>query len=248
MPITAQCPGCNQTLSVNDEFAGMQGKCPTCGAMVTFPSAAVQAAAPPSAPAPPPADFQQPPPAAYSQPPAWDPGAAGYAPPIPRDNTELFTLIGIGAGTFFMLLLFISTFLRWMSVAEGPGVSGTFFGDGRLILLFSLLLTAGVGLNFLNRRFLPLSMVVAGAFATFAFVVLLAHIGGNAGAGIYVALVAALGVMGACIWTAVRFPLLLDLPGATTQPAFTRTYGALLGAETLALVLGLIYWILWAVS
>ena len=63
----------------------------------------------------------------------------GYALPVPRDNTELFTLIGIGVGTFFLLLLFISTFLRWVSGGDlGRGLSGTFFGDGRLILLFSL--------------------------------------------------------------------------------------------------------------
>src|SRR5262245_38102401 len=235
MPITAQCPGCNQTLSVNDEFAGMQGKCPTCGAMVTFPNPGAQAAAPPPAPLPPQADFAQPPPAASSQPPAWDPGAAGYALPTPRDNTELFTIIGISAATFFLLLLFISTFLRWVRGVESfPGLSGTFFGDGRLILLFSLLLTVGMGLNFLSRRFLPLIMVVAGAFATFVLVLMLAHIGSGAGAGVYVALIAALGIMGACIWTAVRLPLHLDVPGAATQPAFTRTYGALLGAETLA--------------
>jgi hypothetical protein len=263
MPITAQCPGCNQTLSVNDEFAGMQGKCPTCGTMVTFPNPGVQPAAPPPAPLPPQADFQQPPPAAYSQPPAWEPGAPGYAPPVPRDNTELFTIIGISSGAFFFLLLLISTFLRWGYPVEivavfnvdrqvdfpaAVRVSGTYFGDGRLVLLFSLLLGAAVGLNFLTRKFLSLTMIVAGAFGTFTFMVMLAHLGKSPGAGIFVGLAAALGIMGACIWTAVRFPLALEMPGAATQPAFTRAYGALLGSQTVALVLGLIYWIILAVS
>jgi hypothetical protein len=160
----------------------------------------------------------------------------------------LFTLIGIGTGAFFYLLLFISTFLRWLSGGEGSiGFSGTYFGDGRLVLLFSLLLGAAVGLNFLTRKFLSLSMVVAGAFGTFTFMVMLAHLNKSPGAGIIVGLVAALGIMGACVWTAVRFPLQLDLPGPT-QPAFTRAYGALLGSQTVALVLGLIYWIIFAVS
>jgi hypothetical protein len=266
MPITAQCPGCSQTLSVNDEFAGMQGKCPSCGTMVTFPAPGVQATAPPPAPPPPQGDFHQPPAASYAPAPAWQPGAPGYAPPPPRDNTELFTIIGLSAGAFFFLLLLISLFLRWVSLNKSipsevrmqelipKGFSGTHFGDGRLILLFSLVLGAGVGLSFLMRKFLPVVMVAAGAFGTFTFLVMLAHFGKtfvedySAGVGIWVGLFAALGIMGACIWTAMRFPLLLEMPGAATQPAFTRTYGALLGSQTLALVLGLVYWIIFAVS
>jgi hypothetical protein len=267
MPITTQCPGCNQTLSVPDQYAGAQANCPSCGTAVTFPAAG---AAPPPAPAPaPPGDYQAAPAAAYPQPPAYPPGEAGYpaaAVGPPRDNTELFNLIGIGAGAFFFLLLFISTFLRWVSFraagfAEAPtvGVSGTHFGDGRLVLLFALLLGAAVGLNFLTRKLLPLTMLIASAFGTFTFMVMLAHLGkapgplaglitASAGAGIILGLFAALGVMGACIWTAVRHPLALDLPGAATQPAFMRAYGALLGSQTVALVLGLLYWIFFAVS
>ncbi len=233
MPITANCPGCNQLLSVGDEFAGAVGKCPTCGTAVTFAAAGTG----PPLPAP-----------AAAPPAAYPPDTAPYtaAPPgPPRDNTELFTLIGIGAATFFLLLMLISTFLRWYrGVGEGPGVSGTFFGDGRLVLLFCLLLLPAVAFNLLNRRFLSLGMVVAGAFGTFFFMVMLAHIGRMPGAGIWVGLIAAMGVMGACIWTAVRFPLQLEVPGAAPQPAFMRTYGALLGSQTAALVLGLIYLIL----
>jgi hypothetical protein len=272
MPITTQCPGCNQTLSVPDQYAGARANCPSCGTAVTFPAAG---AAPPPAPpvvAPaPPGDYQAAPAAAYPQPPAYPPGEAGYAaaaPALPRDNTELFNLIGIGAGAFFFLLLFISTFLRWVSirmevVAEAPptSFSGTHFGDGRLVLLFSLLLGVAVGLNFLTRKLLPLTMLIAGAFGTFTLMVMLSHLGKtpgtgplaglmttSAGAGIWVGLFAALGVMGACIWTAVRHPLALEIPGAATQPAFMRAYGALLGSQTVALVSGLLYWIFFAIS
>jgi hypothetical protein len=243
MPITANCPGCNQLLSVGDEYAGAVAKCPSCGTAVTFTA---PGAAPPPAPAAPPPPAAAPPPGAYQA------DLAGYqAPPPgpPRDNTELFTILGLATGTFFLFLLLISTFLRWIGrVDDWPGLSGTFFGDGRLVLLFSVLLLAAVGLNFLTRRFLALSMVVAGAFGTFVFMVMLAHIGRFAGAGIIVGLIAAMGVMGACIWTAVRLPLPLEVPGAGTQPAFMRTYGALLGSQTAALVLGLIYLILTVAS
>jgi hypothetical protein len=269
MPITTQCPGCNQTLSVPDQYAGARANCPSCGTAVTFPAAgAAPPPAPPVAAPAPPGVYQAAPAAAYPQPPAGQPFEAGYpaAAAPPRDNAELFNLIGIGAGAFFFLLLFISTFLRWVSfrvpgVAEAPavGVSGTHFGDGRLVLLFSLLLGVAVGLNFLTRKMLPLTLHIAAAFGTFTLMVMLAHLGkapgplaglitASAGAGIWVGLFAALGVMGVCIWTAVRHPLALEIPGAATQPAFMRAYGALLGSQTIALVLGLLYWIFFALS
>ncbi|MCI0458764.1 MAG: hypothetical protein L0Z62_17535 [Gemmataceae bacterium] len=155
----------------------------------------------------------------------------------------MLTIIGISAGTFFLVLLAISTFLRWV-----PGMSGTVFGDGRLILLLSLLLAGGVGLNFLKRTYLPLSMVLAGAFGTFTFLVMLSLLK-NAREGVWVGLFAALGVAGVCVWTAVRFPLALELPGQQAgQPSFLTSYGALLGSQTLALMLGVIYWIAAAIA
>ena len=255
MPITAQCPGCKQSLSVPDQYAGAQANCPTCGTAVVFPAAG----APPAPPA-----YAPPPPAAPPAQSAWEPAGQAYpAAPAgpPRDNTELLTTIGLGVGIGFLALLALSTFLHWFAasaVFNGPGggvrvlslgsSSGLRFGDGRLVLLLSLLLGAAVGWNFFSRKFLSLTMVLAGAFGTFAFMVMLAHIGRFAGAGIYVGLVAAMGVMGGCIWTAVRCPLTLAMPGAATQPAFTRVYGALLGSQTAALVFGVIYWILRAAS
>ncbi len=247
MPIQATCPGCGQVLAVGDEYAGAQAPCPQCKTVVTFAAGG----APPAAPTSPP------PPASYPPPPAPDAGQApAYAPPgypqqppaPPRDIQELLTMIGIGAGTFFLMLLVLSTFLRWIPGVEPvPGMSGTHFGDGRLILLMALVLANAVGLNFLTRKYLPLSMVIAGAFGTFAFMAMLAHLRAG-GAGIYVGFIAALGVMGACIWTAVRFPLALELPGQAGQTGFIRIFGALLGSQTAALVLGLIYWIAGAIG
>ncbi len=256
MPIETVCPGCAERLSVPDEYANRQGKCPRCGTMVTFLPGGPPAAAPPAvlaAPAPPPAAYE--PQATFSVPAygaAGQPAPSGYpAPPPgpPRDNTELFTILGVSGATFFLALLAISTFLRWISVGAPPPLnrSGVQFGDGRIILLLSLVLAAAAGLNFLSRKFLPLSMVCAGAFASFTFVVLLAHLGTFAGAGVFLGLFAAIGAMGTTIWTAVRLPLLLELPGAAAQPSFVRTFGALLGTQTAAVVLALFYWILHAI-
>jgi len=64
-----------------------------------------------------------------------------------------------------------------------------------LTLLFALLLGVAVGLNFLTRKFLSLTMILGGAFGTFTFMVMLAHLGKSPGAGIIVGLVAALGIL-----------------------------------------------------
>jgi hypothetical protein len=195
---------------------------------VTFQAAgsAPLAAAPPGAYPP-----------AYSQPAQGAPG--GYAPPAPpeapRDNTELFTLIGLGGAGFSLLLLLLGTFLTWRLV------SGIHFGDGRIVLCLSLLLGAMLGLSFVRREWLPLSVVVAAAFGSFLLLVMLAGLRFG-GAGYILGLIGAMGLAGTCVWTAVRFPLLVDAPVPAAQSAFIRTFGALLGTQTLALVLGVFYW------
>jgi hypothetical protein len=60
-------------------------------------------------------------------------------------------------------------------------------------------------------------------------------------------LLAALGAAAACIWTAVRQPFLLDSPLIPGGQSFFRTYGALLAAEAVALILGVFYCLLAAI-
>jgi hypothetical protein len=170
------------------------------------------------------------------------------------------TLIGLGAGTFFYLLLLISPLLGWGMAGgtvrvSGLGVdfsvsnitvSGTHFGDGRMLFCVSLLLMAVVALNFLDRRFLPQAMVLAGAFATFAFLMMIGRTW-SGGAGVYVGMVAALGAAAACIWTAVRQPFVLETTLIPGGPSFIRTYGALLAGEAVAVVFGVLYWLLRAI-
>jgi hypothetical protein len=227
-------------LSVGDEFAGAQGKCPTCGTLVTFQG-------PPAAAAPPPGG---PPPGSYQASPYTPPGEAGmpgYAPAPPgppRDNTELFTMLGLGGAAFSVLLLLIGTLLAWVPVIH---LSGIHLGDGRMVFCLSLLLGALLGLSFLTRPLLPLAVVVAGAFGTFFFLIMLSGVSSGL-AGYIVGLIGAMGVMGTCIWTAVRFPLTLNTPLVAAQPAFVRTFGALLGSQTLALVCGIVYWMVSGVA
>jgi hypothetical protein len=70
---------------------------------------------------------------------------------------------------------------------------------------------------------------------------------GVGGAGVYIGMIGALGAASACIWTAVRHPLLLESPLILGGPSFFRTYGALLAAEAVAVVLGVLYWLLRAI-
>src|SRR5260370_5862963 len=164
----------------------------------------------------------------------------------------MLTYIGLGVATFCYLLMLISPLLGWGTVRVGVTlspdldplfervISGTRFGDGRMLFCLSLLTTAVVALNFLDRRFLPQTMVLAGAFATFAFLMMLGRVGAG-GAGVFLGLVGALGAAAASIWTAVRHPFLLETPLIPGGPSFFRTYGALLAAEAVAAGFGVFY-------
>lgn len=266
MAITARCPGCGQTLSVDDQYAGMQGKCPTCNTIVNFP------AAPNVAPAAAPPPMPSAAPAAPPSFPASEPFYAGAQAPLPSSaglaalDPLMLTYIGLGVATFFYVLLLISAFLPWRDVSSanitvsGLSVfkeiirqgqlevysgtrSGTAFGDVRMLFCLTLAMLILVAVNFLNRRFLPQTMVLSGAFATFVVLMMLAWIGG-ARAGVILGLIAALGAAAGCIWTAVRQPFLLESPLIPGGQSFFRTYGALLAAEAAALVIGVLYCLL----
>jgi hypothetical protein len=251
MAITATCPGCGQTLSVDDQYTGMQGKCPTCNTVLTFPS--TPAAAPPPIPASAPAA------PAPASPAAYEPFGAAPSPPAPGlalDENAL-TLIGLGAAAFFYLLLLISPLLGWAATHQGVtgsvlGVqvvfervvsTGTRFGDGRLLFCLTLVILILIGLNFLNRSYLAPTMVLGGAFATFALLMMMGRVGAG-GAGVWLGLVASVGAAAACLWLAVRQPFQLQSSLLARQPSFFRTYGALMGAEAVALVLGVFYCLL----
>jgi phage FluMu protein Com len=261
MAITARCPGCGQTLSVDDQYAGMQAKCPTCNSLVTFPAAAsaVPVAAPQPLPATPPA---VPPPSMPTTEPFYAGAQAPAAGPsgLASLDPAMLTYIGLGGATFFYVILLISAFLPWRGISSAnvsvpgltlnidvPAFGGTFFGDGRMLFCLTLAILIFVAVNFLNRRYLPQTMVLGGAFATFVVLMMLGWMGG-ARAGVILGLIAAVFAAASCIWTAVRQPFLLETSVIPGGPSFFRTYGALLIAEAAALILGFLYCILRAIS
>ena len=257
MAITARCPGCGKTLSIDDQYAGMQLPCPSCKTPVVFgvPNVATAAAPPPMPTTPPPLV----PPL-----PAAEPGFAATQP-LPSGpsglaalDPETLTYIGLGSATFFYVLLLVSPFLPWRALGGAhlsfgdinmninlpvQNIKGTFFGDGRMLFCLTLAMLIIVAVNFLNRRYFPQAMVLGGAFATFVVLMMLAWVSSGQ-AGVIVGLIAALGAAGACIWTAVRQPFLLESPLIPGGQSFFRTYGGLLAAEAAALVLGVFYCLL----
>src|SRR5262245_17659344 len=188
MPIVARCPNptCGQTLQVPDQYAGMQGKCPTCGTMVTFQPTPAPAAAPAAA-APAPAYTPPAAPEAYT---AQAPAAPGAYPPPPvvgqvpvpppagpsMSPQELVQLICVPAGLFFLVLLLIACLVPWVfthapwdSSLNMRNLNGIGFGEAGIFFILCLLTAAVVGLTYLFRQALPLAATVAAGFGTFAF-------------------------------------------------------------------------------
>jgi hypothetical protein len=279
MPIVARCPNptCGQTLQVPDQYAGMQGKCPNCGTMVTFQPAPAAAAAPAAGPpaytppaAPPPAA-----PPAYTPPAGPDaytaqaPGAAGtYPPPAvgqvpappagpPMSPQELVQLICVPAGLFFLVLMLIACLVPWAyggamsgSTVVVRNLNGIALGEAGIFFVLCLLVTAMVGLTYLFRQALPLAATIAAGFGTFAFFFFLAEVvrfGSHAKAGIWIGLVAALFTEGAFGTLAVFRPLESAALQSLSMPLLRR-HGGLALAVACGIVLGLFYLVLTALS
>jgi phage FluMu protein Com len=117
MAITARCPGCGQTLSVEDQHAGMQGKCPTCNTIITFPATpnVEPAAVPPAIPLTSPAASV---PLASPGEPYYGGGQPRLAGPGGLASLDPLTLtyLGLGIAIFCYLLLLISPLLSWVSI------------------------------------------------------------------------------------------------------------------------------------
>src|SRR5438105_1144534 len=125
MPITVRCPNpaCGQTLSVQDEYAGMQGKCPLCGTLVTFPAAAPALPVIPIAPTPPSERspvMAGPPPLDGAPPPAPATAPGPRNLPAFLSGFDQLALITLPTGLFFLFLLALSTVLPWLGFEMGP--------------------------------------------------------------------------------------------------------------------------------
>ncbi len=197
MPINAICPNpaCGKALMVDEKYAGMQGKCPFCGTVFTFPSLAPTPIVPEpvvpmaaSAPVPPPplsaggGGFPPPPPT--SAPPPLQPlegappSGGGIAGMLAGTILDQMTFILLCAGLFFLLLLFIAILLPWISFPRGS-FSGLNVAIGVILFILTLLAMGAVGAALILAIVQPtaplvprfMSYAIAGAawLGTFAF-------------------------------------------------------------------------------
>jgi hypothetical protein len=265
MPITARCPNpsCGQTLQVPDQFAGSTGKCPTCGTAVTF-QAGSPGAPPPMPPAAPP-----PPAGAYAPAPPQAPAVGGFAPPPsnapigmyptealpagpPMDPAKLVEMICVPAGLFFLALVLLACFLPWVDSGL-VSLNGFALGDAGIFFVLSLMVAALTGLTYLLRQLLPPVAVLGAGFGSFAFfftiaeVIKLGKYGAGAKAGVWLALVAAIGIAGAFITLALFRPLETPMTQSLTSPVLKR-HGGLFLAIASGVGLGFVYLVLTALS
>jgi phage FluMu protein Com len=227
MPITARCAGCGQILSVQDQFAGMQGKCPTCGTIVTFTADAPTIL--PGAPRPVLAS---------------SPEVLGPPRPFSLAGLDQLASITMPSGLFCLLLAALSTLLPWSH--QGPiSFSGVGRGDATLLLFLCLLVGGIIGTTFFFKDNLRPSAILGAAFGTFAFLVMLSevtHQGGSAGP--VVGLIAALGILGAFGSLAILRPLEWPFLKTLNLPPLLQSHGALLLGQAVAVVLGMLYLVL----
>jgi hypothetical protein len=126
------CPNCQRKLTIPEQYAGQQMKCPLCQG--TFTAPALAPAAPNLAPAPPPSPAPPPPapgPVAAPPPPPG-PAAPGVAPPpstpapptTPLEYSGKFSILVNPRYLQFvplaaLLIIFILTFFPWVGVYVG---------------------------------------------------------------------------------------------------------------------------------
>jgi hypothetical protein len=270
MPINVTCPNpdCAKPLSVQEQYAGMQGQCPYCKTVFTFPNAAPAAPAMPppvAAPAPP-----APEPEAMTPVMEWDRGRA----PAPRGalpgRLDLLSLILYCAGIFFLLLLFIAILVPWLYLPSPLGGtfprSGMDVAIGIILFVLDLLIMArcitALVFNFalpfphMVDRVLSYTMVAAAWLGIFGFWCMLAGLfrpwalgeyakGYDAireqvsrGFGLWLAFFFALFLAGIFGFLAVREPP--ELPLSPDPNAFTRRWLLLVCLGGSAVFLGLL--------
>ena len=205
MPVTATCPSCNKKCQVDDQYAGKQVRCPSCGNTLTMPV--------PDAPMA--QAIPEPPSAAAAEPTS---GAAGanfmdtlkQSLAAFRVDALSTNLLYAGAGCLLGMVVF--TFLPWFSFPQlgmMPAqfrIGGTVLGIQAGIGIVNLLLSLGA-LAFLlvtvvvikKRETFDIGLWVAGCWGALAFLwrlINVSQLGSFSGIGLYLTLLASLGAAG----------------------------------------------------
>ncbi|HYT93557.1 MAG TPA: hypothetical protein VEL76_32865 [Gemmataceae bacterium] len=239
MPVSVQCPNgeCNKAFKAKDELRGKKIKCPACGTVITIPTgqpvqAAVRAKGAAAAPAPkaktrPPVEAED---AEYEEPVRRRPAAGASGNPIPM-------WVGVGG----LGVLAISVFLPWFSLGGPFSASGMSFTGGLIVLILAVAALALVITMFVLKKPLGPTFLAGGAAGTVGLLTTLGRIiDGGPGLGVWIGLVGALGGLGAFIFCSLKDPYYFPPFNKEGSSPFLRNFGALLGAQGIALILGLL--------
>ncbi len=256
MPFNARCPNpsCGQVMAVQEQYAGMRGKCPHCGTVFAFPPLPAGSAPPAAAPVE----------AAASAPPGGPPPIP-TAPPGPgflatidrlsRENgldqpAKLAFFVGLVSMFFFLF----STLLPWVSLSRLGSVLGISTNpDGLLAFLFVLGVGIWAGMAFFTKVGFPASLVAAAGLGVYLVFDLLSIIvivskANATGAGLILAFIASLPIAGSFVFVSTRRPLQVEFLQKEGNAPFIRNHGPLLAAVGLGFLIGLIVLIVRAAS
>jgi len=158
---------------------------------------------------------------------------------------QLVELITPIAGLFFLFLLFLAALLPWMYPRPEVSASGLRLGDAGIFLVLCLLLGAAGGLTYALKTTLPVVAMVAAGFGVFSFFFMLGAMleySGHTGAGIWIGLIATLGVGGAFTTLSLHRPLAVPEPSQT--PVGMKRHAALFLSLAVGGGLGFLYLLL----
>jgi len=137
--------------------------------------------------------------------------------------------ITLPIGLFFLVLAALAT-----------------FSSGTLLFLLCLIVGAILGTTFYFKDNVRLSAVIGGALGTFVFFVMIAEISrasrfGGAGAGLWVGLLSAIGMVAPFVVLAVSHPLELPYLKTLNMPPVMQRFGALAISQIGAFLFGFLY-------
>jgi hypothetical protein len=165
-------------------------------------------------------------------------------------NDDIVTKMVLALGVFFLLVIAFSTLLHWVKIFAG-GITGI-SGDGKIILILSVVLVIFTVISFFIKRFFSIMVLISGAWGTVVFIWFGSIIWRVAnvlsekdmldnpfaqmfasqispGAGLYVGLIASIGVSGSFVLYAVRH---------TEKGALYQQYKSIFMSQAIAIAIG----------